>query len=73
MVPESGYASLPGKQTSFDIRVYEADKVLSAGVGVRDYTSLDNHPELIVLQGRYNKKTAEVHLDQFHEQQLKAA
>ncbi len=57
----------------FDARIFEADKTISAKVSVRDYDSLKNHPKLIVLQCRYNRKTGDVHIDQSHEQQMKVA
>jgi hypothetical protein len=52
----------------FDIRVFDVAKANNAQVQVRDYTSLDNHPEMILFEGWFNKKTNqfEIHPPQAH-------
>ncbi len=65
--------SCPETRHDYRVRVFEAMKVNAANVHVKDYRSLDNYPELIVLQGRYSKKTGDVRLDPDWELRLKAA
>ena len=57
--------SCPENKHLFDVRVFEAGTTLSENVQIRDYKSLDNHPELTVLQGRYNRKTGDMQTEQF--------
>ena len=40
-----------------DIRVFNPAKVNAVGVTVRNYATLDGHPELILYEGWFNKKT----------------
>jgi hypothetical protein len=47
-------------QTSFDFRVFSQDSVLKAGVTVVNFDSLDAHPELIILQGQFDKRTDQI-------------
>ena len=42
---------------SFDVRVFDKAKADSKGVSVKDYRSLDPHPDLVLYEGWYNKKT----------------
>ena len=50
----------PNEKDSFDVRVYNSSKTSSNSVTVTDYRSLDNHPDLVIFEGWYNKKTHEV-------------
>ena len=43
-----------------DFRVYDAAAAGGRGVAVRDYASLDSHPELILYHGWLNVKNNEV-------------
>jgi hypothetical protein len=52
-----------GSKSAFDIRIFRSETVAKRGVKVRDYTSLDNHADLIIFAGWYDKKTQSVHLD----------
>jgi hypothetical protein len=45
-----------------DFRIFNPGKVDAAGVTVRNYLSLDEHPELILYAGSLNKKTNKVKL-----------
>lgn len=63
----------PGTRHDFNVRVFETAKVNAENVRVRDYGSLDKFPQLIVLQGTYNKKKGDVRLDPAWESRLKAA
>ena len=48
----------------YDVRVFDASEVNSKKVVVKNFTSLDGHPELILFEGWYNKKTREVHVEE---------
>ena len=45
-----------------DFRIFHPGKADAAGVAVRNYLSLDEHPELILYAGSLNKKTNKVKL-----------
>lgn len=47
--------SQEGKKGCFDVRVYESAQAITANVKVRDFLSLDNHPELILFEGWFDK------------------
>ena len=51
---------MKGKKHEFDVRVYESGKVVAAGCKVMDYASFDDHPEQVVLECWYHRKTGEV-------------
>jgi len=53
---------LDGSKSRFEVRVY--DDVLSreAGVVVKNYLTLDDHPELILFDGVYDKTTWKVEI-----------
>ncbi len=40
----------------FYCRVFDQNKVAAAGVSVKDWRSLDGHPELILWEGHYDKE-----------------
>jgi len=44
----------------FDFRVFDEAKVAGTKVAVRNYTSLDEHPDLILYRGWFDKKSGEV-------------
>ena len=45
-----------------DIRLFNPDKADAADVSVRNFTSLDAHPELIVYEGWFDSKTHKMEL-----------
>jgi len=47
----------------FDIRIFSSETAAQHGVKIRDYASLDNHVELIIFAGWYDKITASVQLE----------
>lgn len=51
---------ISGRRGAFDFRLFEPPAAQSNGVSVRDYTSLDRHPELILFDGWFNKLPWEV-------------
>ena len=59
-----------GGKHRFDFRVFNEAQVAAKKVKVKNYTSFDNHPELILYQGWFDKVSMEVH---FEEQKKMAA
>ncbi len=55
-----------------DFRVYEAHEASSSGVAVKNYHSLDDHPEVILFSGWLNKKTKNFELVDHRAVQQKA-
>ena len=49
-------------RTHLDVRIFNEGQAASSGVRVRDYTSLDSHPELILFEGWFDKKSGKVEL-----------
>lgn len=47
----------PEKSELFDVRIFDERHVATKNVILKNYTSLDAHPELILFEGWYNKKT----------------
>jgi len=48
----------------FDFRVFDETQVAGTKVIVKDYNSLDEHPDLILYQGRFDKKSGEVQIEE---------
>lgn len=49
-------------QASFDFRVFSDNSSQNAGVTVVNYDSLDGHPELVILQGRFDKRSNQIEI-----------
>jgi hypothetical protein len=49
---------------AFDIRIFSPETVGQHGVKVKDYVSLDNHMELVIFAGWYEKETQNIQLEQ---------
>lgn len=45
-----------------DIRIFDPDKSFAAGLSVKNFDSLDDHPDHILFTGWYNSDTGEVQL-----------
>jgi hypothetical protein len=50
---------------AFYCRVFDASQAAQAGIKVKDWTSLDGHPELILWEGYFDKKTNAVRDEKF--------
>lgn len=48
---------------ALDVRIFDEMEATSGRVKVRDYTSLDQHPELVLFDGWFDKEAKEVALD----------
>ena len=51
-------------KNAFDIRVYDEADVTAKKIRVRDYTSLDEHSDLILYEGWYDKESRQVQLEE---------
>ena len=49
---------------SYDVRVFDEAKASGKNVTVKDYTSLDEHPELILYEGWFDKKSMSVQIEE---------
>jgi len=53
------------KKEAFYCRVFNPARVAQAGVKVKDWTSLEDHPDLILWEGYFDKKTNTVRREKF--------
>jgi hypothetical protein len=53
------------KKAAFYCRVFSQVQVAQAGVKVKDWTSLDEHPHLILWEGYFDKETNTVRRGKF--------
>ena len=44
-----------GEKDIFEVRVFDGAQASAGNVSVKDYNSLNEHPELILYEGWYNK------------------
>ncbi len=51
-----------GSKTLMDVRVFSVNEANEKGVTIRDYTSLDIHPDLVLFDGWYDKNTLKVQM-----------
>jgi hypothetical protein len=54
-----------GKNKAFYCRVFDESKMAQSSVKVKDWTSLDGHPELILWEGYFDKETNIVRPEKF--------
>jgi hypothetical protein len=54
-----------GKKKTFYCRVFSDAQVAQAALKVKDWTSLDGHPELILWEGYFDKETNTVRDEKF--------
>lgn len=57
--PDSGKG-----RKAFDIRIYEESRIAREKIKVRDWTTFDQHPELLVFEGWFDKDTKKVELEE---------
>lgn len=50
----------PDEKGQFDVRVFNSNTAQRQGVKVTDYHALDDHPDLVIFDGWYNKDTGAV-------------
>jgi hypothetical protein len=51
-------------ETAFNIRVFDESEALAKKVQVKDYTSLDEYPDLIIYEGHFDEGSKQVKLDE---------
>lgn len=56
-----------GKKKAFYCRVFNEAQTAQARVRVKDWTSLDGHPDLILWEGYFDKETMTVRREEFVE------
>ena len=56
-----------GKKKAFYCRVFNEAQASQARVKVKDWTSLDSHPDLILCEGYFDKETMAVRREKFPE------
>ncbi len=54
-----------GEKKAFYCRVFDQNLTAQAGVEVKNWSSLDEHPELIIWEGHFSKKTYDVRTEKF--------
>jgi hypothetical protein len=54
----------PTGETAFNIRVFDGSEALAKKVQVRDYTSLDECPDLIIYEGGFDEGAKQVKLEE---------
>jgi hypothetical protein len=54
-----------GKKKAFYCRVFDETQTAKAGVEVKDWTSLDEHPDFILWEGYFDKETNTVRREKF--------
>jgi hypothetical protein len=53
-----------GEERVYDFRVFEDAKAAAKKIMIRNYTSLDTHPDLILFDGWFDKKSWETHIEE---------
>lgn len=48
---------------SFDFRVFDDNQVAASKIKIKDYTSFDDQPELVLYEGRFDKVSMAVHFE----------
>ena len=48
----------------YDVRIFDEGKAAQKNVTVKDYTSLDDHPGLILYEGWFDKRSYKVEIDE---------
>ena len=48
-----------GDKDTFEVRVFDASQAADKGIKVRDYLTFDEHPEMILYEGWFNKRTSD--------------
>jgi hypothetical protein len=54
----------PNGGKSFNIRIFDESEALAKKVQVKDYTSLDAHPDLIIYEGQFDEGSKQVKLEE---------
>lgn len=52
------------EEKSYDVRVFDRGQTALRNVDIKDYTSLDGHPDLILYEGWFEKATGKVQIEE---------
>jgi hypothetical protein len=52
------------ERKAFNIRIFDGSDTLAKKVQVKDYTSLDEHPDLIIYEGQFDEGSKQVKLEE---------
>jgi hypothetical protein len=52
-----------GEKHTFDIRIFDPHQAAQKGLTIMDYNSLDDHPDLFLFVGSFNKNSGLVNID----------
>jgi len=63
--PLKGVVRPAGKKKTFYCRVFSEAQVAQAGVNVKGWSSLDDHPDLILWEGYFDEQTNTVRDEKF--------
>ena len=50
-------------ETTFDFRVYNEGHLMGKKVKIKNHTSFDDFPELVLFEGWFDKKSGKVHIE----------
>ncbi len=51
-------------ETAFDVRIFDKSEATAKKVQVKDYTSLDEHPDLILYEGWFDEESEHMELEE---------
>ena len=54
----------PEAESSFDVRVFNQAEAAEKKVDVKNYLTLDEHPDLILFEGWFDKKSQKIELQE---------
>ena len=53
----------PGEKHTFDIKIFDPKQAAQKGLTIMDYNSLEEHPDLVLFVGSFNKNSGLVNID----------
>lgn len=56
--------SKPGEEKAFNIRIFDESEAVVKKIQVKDYASLNEHPDLIIYEGWFNEAAKQVELEE---------
>ena len=52
------------QKDTYDFRIFNNAQTSAKKISVKDYTSLENHPDLVLYQGWFDKKSGQVNMEE---------
>ena len=56
--------SRPGEEKAFDIRIFDGSEAVTKKIQVKDYNTLNEHPDLTIYEGWFNEAAKQVELEE---------